>query len=176
MAPEEAAHERLTIDVLYRDHMREIYRLIYARVGNKETAEDLTSDVFMKAMAHLDRERPESSLVAWLYRVAQNTVNDYWRAVYRLPIIALDEARTLRRPVARPDTLRQDQAATQAMALLDQLPPNYRQVLTFRLLEGLSVAETAARMSLSEGNVKVLQHRALRRAATLREEGSPDAG
>jgi RNA polymerase sigma-70 factor (ECF subfamily) len=52
-------------------------------------------------------------------------------------------------------------------ALLEQLPENYRAVLTYRLMQGMSVAETARRMGTSEGNVKVLQHRALKRAATL---------
>jgi RNA polymerase sigma-70 factor (ECF subfamily) len=176
MAPEGAAPKRLTIDTLYREHVREIYGLIYSRVGNRETAEDLTSEVFMKAMLHLDGERPAPSLVAWLYRVAHNTVNDYWRALYRMPVIALDEARTLRRPPTMEDPPRQEHAAAQAAALLQRLPSNYRQVLTLRLLEGLSVAETAARMGISEGNVKVLQHRALRRAAVVREQDSHDAG
>jgi len=57
----------------------------------------------------------------------------------------------------------------QIKGLLEQLPENYRTVLVCRLLEGLSVAETARRMGTSEGNVKVLRHRALKRAAESRE-------
>jgi RNA polymerase sigma-70 factor (ECF subfamily) len=160
------------VDALYRAHVRGVFAFIYSRVGNREAAEDLTSEVFMKALAHLDPTRPEASILAWIYRVAHNAVNDYWRVAQRAPIIALDEARMLRQPRPRVDTTQQEQTAARATALLAQLPENYRTVLTCRLLQGLSVAETAAQMGISETNVKVLQHRALKRAATLREDGA----
>ena len=174
MAPEEAVPRGLTIDALYRTHVRAVYGFIYAKVGNRETAEDLTSEVFTKAVAYLDQERSDTSIVAWLYRVAHNAVNDYWRAIQRTPVIALDEARLLRRTLPSRETPRQEKTAARAAALLEHLPANYKQVLTCRLLDGLSVAETATKMATSEGNVKVLQHRALKRAAELREEGTPD--
>lgn len=160
----------LDLDALYRAHVRAIYAFIYSRVGNREAAEDITSEVFMKALSHLDPGRPERSIVAWLYRVALNAVNDYWRIVQRAPIIALDEARALRSPRPLRDMGRQEQTAARAAALLDRLPENYRTVLSCRLLQGLSVAETAAQIGISEANVKVLQHRALKRAAELRED------
>ena len=74
-----AAHP-LDADALYRAHARSLYAFIFSKVGNRETAEDITGDVFMKALAHLDPTREEHSIVAWLYRVARNAVNDYWRA------------------------------------------------------------------------------------------------
>jgi RNA polymerase sigma-70 factor (ECF subfamily) len=70
--------------------------------------------------------------------------------------------------------VRQEQTAAHARALLAQLPEHYRAVLSYRLLDGLSVAETARRMGTSEGNVKILQHRALKRAAELREDDTVD--
>ena len=68
--------------------------------------------------------------------------------------------------------MHQDHTAARARALLDRLPENYRTVLAYRLLEGATVTETARRMGTSEGNVKVLQHRALKRAARLPESDS----
>ena len=174
MAQQEAVQPGSSIDTLYRAHVRAVYGFIYAKVGNRETAEDLTSEVFTKAVAYLDQERSEASIVAWLYRVAHNAVNDYWRAFQRAPVIALDDARILRRPRPRGETIRQEQTAARAAALLQRLPANYREVLTYRLLQGLSIAETAARMGISEGNVKVMQHRALKHAAALREESARD--
>jgi len=85
-------------------------------------------------------------------------------------VIALDEARLTRAPAPPPEAARAAETTARATALLEQLPENYRTVLVCRLLEGLSVAETARRMGTSEGNVKVLQHRALKRAAEPREE------
>jgi RNA polymerase sigma-70 factor, ECF subfamily len=157
-----------TGEELYRAHVRPIYCFIYSKVGNREAAEDLTSDVFVRALSHLDATRDEHSIIAWLYRVARNIVTDYWRHGQNLPVIALDQVRNLRASTAKPDVVRQDQAARNATDLLAKLPPNYRAVLQFRLIEGLTVAETAERMSTSTANVKVLQHRALKRAADLR--------
>lgn len=158
------------VDSIYRAHVRPLYAFIYSRVGNREAAEDLTSDVFVKALGHLDTGRQEASIAAWLYRVARNAVTDYWRAAGRAQVIALDDARLARTTPSAPDVPRQEQNEARARAVLDRLPENYRRVLSFRLLEGLSVAEAASAMGTSEANVKVLQHRALKRAAELREE------
>ena len=161
-------------EAFYRAHVRPLYTFIYSKVGNRETAEDLTSEVFIKALMHLDPTRAEHSLVAWLYRVARNAVADYWRAAAGAHVFALEEVRRARQAPPAADVGRAEQTAARARALLARLPENYRTVLSHRLLEGLSVAETARRMGTSEGNVKILQHRALRRAAELREDDSVD--
>jgi RNA polymerase sigma-70 factor (ECF subfamily) len=162
------------VEALYRRHLRPLYTFIYSKVGNREAAEDLTSEVFTKALTHLDRTREEHSIVAWLYRVARNAVIDYWRAGHGACVIALEEARMTRPSPPAPDAGRQEQTAARARALLARLPEHYRAVLSYRLLDGLSVAETAGCMGTSEGNVKILQHRALKRAAELREEDPVD--
>ena len=161
-------------EALYRRHVRPLYTFVYSKVGNREAAEDITSEVFTKALTHLDPTREEHSIVAWLYRVAHNAVVDYWRAGCGARVIALEEARTARRSPPTTDVMRQEQAAIRARALLAQLPAHYRAVLSYRVLDGLSVAETARCMGTSEGNVKILQHRALKRAAELREEDTVD--
>jgi RNA polymerase sigma-70 factor (ECF subfamily) len=90
-------------------------------------------------------------------------------------MVALEAAPAVRtQPPAMIDTARQAVTTSRAQALLDWLPATYRTVLTHRLLEGASLAETARRMSTSAGNVKVLQHRALTRARRLHEEGGGD--
>jgi RNA polymerase sigma-70 factor (ECF subfamily) len=162
------------VEALYRTHVRPLYAFIYSKVGNREAAEDITSEVFTKALTHLDPTREEHSLVAWLYRVAHNAVIDYWRGGRDARVIALEEARTARQSSPAADVVRQEQTAARARALLTRLPEHYRAVLSYRLLDGLSVAETARRMGTSEANVKVLQHRALKRAAELREDDTDD--
>jgi RNA polymerase sigma-70 factor (ECF subfamily) len=161
-------------EALYRTHLRPLYTFIYSKVGNREAAEDLTSEVFTKALTHLDHTREEQSIVAWLYRVAHNAVVAYWRAGHGARVIALEEVRLAHQSPPAPDVVRQEQTAARARALLARLPENYRTVLSHRLLEGLSVAETARCMGTSEGNVKILQHRALKRAAELWEDDSID--
>jgi len=162
------------VDALYRAHVRPLYAFIYGKVGNREAAEDLTSEVFTRALAHLDPARDAHSSVAWLYRVARNAVTDYWRANGSGRVIAFAEASMSHVPPPLPDATLHERAATRAGALLARLPDNYRTVLTLRVLDGMSVAETAQRMGVSTANVKVLQHRALKYAAALREDEAGD--
>ena len=161
-------------EALYRTHARSLYAFIYSKVGNREAAEDITSEVFTRALTHLDPTREEHSIVAWLYRVARNAVTDYWRQGQGGRVVVLEEARMPGPPPPAMDTVHQDHTATRARALLDRLPENYRTVLAYRVLEGASVTETARRMGTSEGNVRVLQHRALNYARQLHEDDSAD--
>ena len=156
---------------VYDSHVVGIYRFIYARVGNHPDAEDLTAQVFVRAVEQLDTEREPGQIAAWLYRVAHNATADYWRAFYRLPIVGVDHvapgwepADENRQPV-EPD----ERAAARVQSLLRRLPTQYRRVLELRFLERLSVAETARAMGITNGNARVLQYRALRRAALLGE-------
>lgn len=167
------APDPANLDALYRAHVRPLFGFIYHKVGNREAAEDITGDIFLKALTHLDLARGERNAVAWLYRVAHNAMVDYWRGNPGGRITPLEEARLPWPGRPLPDRVRQEEAAARAQAVLDGLPNRYRTVLSCRLLEGLTLAETARRMGVSEGNVKVLQHRALKRAADLRRQGIP---
>ncbi len=158
---------------VYDVHAVGIYRYLYARVGNHPDAEDLTAQVFVRAVEQLDTEREPGQVAAWLYRVAHNAAADYWRAFYRLPIIGVDHVAPGWEPVdegkqapAEPD----ERAAARVQGLLRRLPEQYRRVLELRFLERLSVAETAHAMGISNGNARVLQYRALRRAALLGDQ------
>jgi RNA polymerase sigma-70 factor (ECF subfamily) len=165
----------LDFEGLYRAHVRELYAFVYARVGNREAAEDITADIFVKALTHLDLARAKHSVVAWLFRVARNTVTDYWRQGHGRDSVAIEEVPAAGTPpLTVLDAARQTDTAARARALLDQLPENFRVVLSYRLLDGATVAETARLMNLSEGNVKVLQHRALIRARQLCEDSATD--
>ena len=160
-----------TTDAVYRAHARAIYGFVYVKVGNREAAEDLTSEVFLRAVSHLDPAREERSILAWLYRVATNLVNDYWRSRQGAQVIELDEARLQRAAPPPPDLWRQEETTRRAVRILEQLPKNYGTVLRCRLLDGMSVAETARHMQTTEANVKVMQHRALKHAAKLQIDG-----
>lgn len=162
-------------EAIYAEHVTHIHRFIYARVGNRPDAEDLTGQVFMRAVEQLDVNRPPAQVAAWLYRVAQNAVADYWRAFYRLPRVGIDHVAVAWEPVAVTRPTHADADADRATAavqrLLKRLPDQYARVLELRFLHRLSVAETADRLGISHGNAKVLQYRALRRAALV---GEPD--
>ena len=155
---------------VYDEHVVGIYRFIYARVGNRPDAEDLTAQVFVRAVEQLDTEREPGQIAAWLYRVAHNTTADYWRAFYRLPLVGVDHVAPGWEPAdAGPQAAPDDRPAIRVQGLLGRLPDHYRRVLELRFMERLSVAETARAMGISSGNARVLQYRALRRAALLGE-------
>ena len=155
---------------VYDEHVVAIYRFVYARVGNRPDAEDLTAQVFVRAVEQLDTTRQPGQIAAWLYRVAQNAIADYWRAFYRLPLIGVDHVAPGWEPAdgkLRPEPAPDDRASVRVEALLRGLPDRYRRVLELRFLQRLSVAETAQAMGISSGNAKVLQYRALRKAALI---------
>ncbi len=171
MADPEPAASRTRFEAIYEAHVTAIHRFVYARVGNRPDAEDLTAQVFLRAVEQLDVDRPGPQIAAWLYRVAQNAVADYWRAFYRLPQIGVEQVAGAWEPVspvadatAEADA---DSATAAVTLLLKRLPEQYARVLELRFLQRLSVAETAARLGTTHGNAKVLQYRALRRAALL---------
>ena len=155
---------------VYGEHVVGIYRFVYARVGNRPDAEDLTAQVFVRAVEQLDTGREPGQIAAWLYRVAQNAIADYWRAFYRLPVVGVDHVAPGWEPAddgaARP-SVPDDRASVRVQALLRNLPDRYRRVLELRFLQRMTVAETAQAMGISSGNAKVLQYRALRKAALL---------
>src|SRR5690348_3193880 len=82
LATHHAPVEGQTMQRLYQEQLGPIYRFIYSKVGNREEAEDLTSQVFLKAVRSLDSERGPASVRRWLFQVARTTVADYWRAWY----------------------------------------------------------------------------------------------
>jgi RNA polymerase sigma-70 factor, ECF subfamily len=148
----------------YQTHVTAIYQYIYSRVGNRPDAEDLTAQVFVKAITGMRSDVSVPELRSWLYRVAQTTLADHWREYYAEDAGELDE------DVTRPLAPRENPEAVQRVdALLATLPESYRRVLELRFLRGYSVRETAQELNLSETNVKVLQFRALNRAG--RERG-----
>lgn len=167
-------HEAL--QEVYDKHIEQIYKFVYFKVGNREDAEDITSQVFMKAANSLDASQEDNVKLAWLYQVARTTITDHWRGYYKGQVSSLDEMEE-KAPLhlaANPlyaggneveEEL--DPAAQKVRAILQILPENYRQVLQFRFLQGCSLKETAEAMNITEGNVKVLQHRALQKAVKL---------
>jgi RNA polymerase sigma-70 factor, ECF subfamily len=139
-----------------------IFRFLYRYTHRREVAEDLTAEVFLKALRSLDRSREPASMRSWLFRVAWSTFADYWRGLRRHPTCSLDDVPSHEWPVA--DTEADgpgDEPAEEVRQILAHLPKRSREVLTRRYLLNQSVKETAAAMRLSEPNVKALTRRAL---------------
>jgi len=158
---------------LYREKFGLIYRYVYRKVGKREDAEDLTSEIFLKAVSTINQEFSPHSMHTRLFLIARATVADYWRTHYRLPAHSLDallEAGWEGPAEEEPAVAAINSGpADRVQHLLRALPEQYREVLICRFLLNLSIKATALRMGLTEANIKVLQFRALERAATLEQ-------
>jgi RNA polymerase sigma-70 factor (ECF subfamily) len=153
---------------LYQEHHGYIYRFVYKSVKNHEDAEDLTLDIFLKAVRGVRYERGAKVTRLWLVQVARTTIADYWRARSRLAISSLDALLEDGGPGPRSAKARSsDTEVDRVQRLLAALPQRSQDILTCRFLHSLSLRETAYRMGITVANVKVLQFRVLKRAAAL---------
>src|SRR5260370_8248634 len=150
-----AAPQRVNPDdqeflAFYQEHFASIYRFIYRKVGSQEEAEDLTSQVFMKAFRHLDYEYNAQKMRSWLFQVAHTTIADYWRAFYRAPTSSLEVLLEGGWEGPTEDVNRGNgSAAERVRRILQDIPGRYREVLTCRFLLALSLLETPATISVS---------------------------
>jgi len=153
----------------YQENLGLINRYVYSQVGNSEEAEDLTSQIFLHVVKSIDHERSRLSMKKWLYLIARSIIADYWRAHSRLPKSSLDAMLDAgwEGPAEVEMSASSSEAEERVERLLQALPEKYREVLKCRFLLKLSVKATALHMGVTEANVKVLQFRALKRAAKL---------
>jgi RNA polymerase sigma-70 factor (ECF subfamily) len=150
---------------VYRDNIDRLYRLMYARVGNRTDAEDLTSEVFSTALGPLRLDVSKGEVRSYLLTTAQTVLASHWRRTLGAPVTFVDPVTDID-SLAEPSTSEDPSDAPQrARRILAALPDRYRQVLELRFLEACTIKEAAQVMNLSVSNVKVLQHRALRMAA-----------
>jgi RNA polymerase sigma factor (sigma-70 family) len=151
---------------IYRDNATWVYRTMYARVGNRPDAEDLTAEVFLAALRPLRTSASMAEVRAYLRATARTVLAAHWRATLGREITSIEEDIT-----AAPDSEEAISMAPQRVqAVLKGLPDQYRQILELRFLQGNSIKESAVRLGVSVANAKVLQHRALRLAAQVNEK------
>lgn len=161
--------DRSAFGELYDKYVDVVFRYVLFRVGDRELAEDVTSETFLRALRKITSVTYQGRDVgAWFVTIARNLVLDHVKSSrYRLEVTTaeVDDSR----PVdGGPE--QQVLAGATRDALLEcvrQLGDDQRECIVLRFLQGLSVAETAAVMDRNEGAVKALQHRAVRRLAQL---------
>lgn len=147
---------------VYQTNAPLIYRFMFWRTKDEMLAQDLTSSVFEKAW-RTRRNFTGGSAKAWLYRIARTTLIDYWRQKKAVPVDG-DEIGQVTADVAEPgEALDQKLAVAELRQALNKLPQDMRDVIQARFIEGRSARQTAARLDLSEANVRVIQYRALKR-------------
>ncbi|MGH7643327.1 MAG: RNA polymerase sigma factor [Candidatus Dormibacteria bacterium] len=151
---------------LYDHYFPQIYRYVASRVRSAELAEDITSEVFFKALRAIGRYRPSGHpFSAWLYQIAVNTITDHYRS-HKRSADSLESGPEL----ASGGTAVDDQVAErleldQIWLAIDSLPEQQRTAMTLKYAEDLPLAEIGRIMGKSEGAIKLLVFRG---TATLR--------
>jgi len=156
---------------LYDAYMERIYRFVYFRVEDQQTAEDITSQVFLKAWSNLDRfSFSRTPYLAWLYTIAHNAVIDHYRtrkvtaALEDVQLSQQDHAEAVENGIDLHVEMKSIKEALQT------LTDDQQKVLTLKFMEGMSNHEIARQLGKREGAIRALQMRGLQALAKQLEE------
>jgi len=158
---------------VYRDNVDRLYRLMYARVGNRPDAEDLTSEVFRTALGPLRLASSKGEVRSYLLVTAQTVLASHWRRTLGVSVTSIDPESDLDALTEKGVPEEAGDAPQRAGKILAALPERYRRILELRFLEACSIKEAAHTMEITVSNAKVLQQRALRMAAKVGLEIEP---
>ncbi len=146
---------------LYQQFHLSVFRYLYYRTGDAHTAEDLTSEVFIRMIRSLPGYQPqEVPFLAWLFQIARNLAIDHYRRTSKDNLVPLEETM----PAAQYDltkTVDHRLSSQTLMQALDHLSEDQRDVVVLRFIAGMPIAEVAQSLSKSEDAIKGLQRRAL---------------
>lgn len=157
---------------LYRRYQPKVYRYVAFRVADVPTAEDLTSEVFVRLVENIDRFRDTGRpILAWLYTIARNLVTDHYRREGRATHIPLRDSLEADSgdPVRHTQRSLEQERVVTAMQMLTE---EQRQVILLKFYEETDNATAADVLGKTVGAIKALQHRAL--AALGRALAPPD--
>jgi RNA polymerase sigma-70 factor, ECF subfamily len=148
---------------IYDRYAPAIYRYLYRYLGDAAQAEDLTSEVFMRLVQVLNTPRaPRDHLQGWLFRVAHNLATDWYRREARMVSVNVEDV-SLSVGSSPQELAVEHQTRQHLRSALRELTPEQQQVILLRFGEGLRVKEVSRMMGKSEGAIKILQHRGLKR-------------
>lgn len=157
------------VGLLFDKHYRAMFRYFFARVGQRQQAEDLAGELFTRMVHHLPTFTPSGvPFRAWLFRIAYNLTMDHFRVANGKPLASLEQAAVQAQPEQNPVWRVEQQMTHDSLhSALEALVPEQRQVIMLRFLAELSLQETAVVMDRSLSAVKTMQHRGLKTMRAL---------
>lgn len=167
------AGDREALNELVSFYWQPIYRFVAYKIGNLDEAQEITQETFLRAFRSLPSyKQTGNAFKTYLSRIAINLLYDTWRQKGRSPILTdISEYKELSTQEEQPDTIAISQERRKTIAeLLKKLPNDQRQTIQLRIIDELSVKQTAASMEKSEAAVKMLQQRALKNLRKLLTE------
>ena len=150
--------------VLYDRYVDAVYRYVFYRVRNEAEAEDVTSDVFMRALRAIPKYEPRQAFLAWLYRIARNAVIDRSRRQGARQQVSFEDA--LAHPnadqVVNPDAgLLAGSDASVVRVAMQQLTPLQQEILVLRYVEGYDTRTISKLVGKRDGTIRGIEFRAL---------------
>ena len=146
---------------LYDRYVDRVYRYVYYRTGNRSDAEDVTQQVFLNAWKAIGRyQRTGATFIAWLFTIVHNEVVSHYRRMKEESYLDVEVEAKQRWADPEAETMTRHDSVVVREAIL-QLKPEQQQVIIMRFIEDLEYSDIAAALGKSEGNVRVIQHRAL---------------
>ena len=150
--------------VLYDRYVDAVYRYVFYRVRNEAEAEDVTSDVFMRALRAIPKYEPRQAFLAWLYRIARNAVIDRSRRHAARTQVSFEDA--LAHPnadqVVNPDAgLLAGSDASVVRVAMQQLTPLQQEILVLRYVEGYDTKTISKLVGKRDGTIRGIEFRAL---------------
>ncbi|TVT10869.1 sigma-70 family RNA polymerase sigma factor [Amycolatopsis bartoniae] len=161
---------------LYDRYVDVVYRYVYFRLGDRELAEDITSETFLRALRRITSVSYQGRDVgAWFITIARNIVFDHVKSSrFKLEVVTDEVSETGAAPFVGQSTAEGSGPEQQALAAatreallkcIADLGDDQRECIVLRFIQGLSLTETAQIMKRNEGAIKALQHRAVRKLA-----------
>ncbi len=166
-----------SFELLYDSFVKRIFSFILQRVGNKAIAEDITSEVFIKIYHNLNSYRPNASFNAWIFTIARHALCDHWRKNVSEANMSFDDniyvehhQKTIEEFFLNIDPALypiENQIDKNLDIYLTKLKGQEQEVIRERYFYNQSVKDTANTLKITESNVKVLTHRALKKLSSL---------
>jgi len=160
------------VSELYNLHVHRIYQYVRYRTGDDQTAEDITAEVFLRAIESLGSYTDQGApFIAWLYRIAHARIVDLWRSSKRRQTAPLDDPLLQDGLVVTDEDIDVDFLQHRSLwSALQQLTDDQQNVIILKFMQGLDNTEIAHVLGKTEGAIKALQRRALEALARLLDQ------
>lgn len=155
--------------ILYDRYVERIYRFIYFKVQNREDAEDVTSEVFLKAWQYIIQKSPSEieSVSGLLFSIARNAVIDLYRQRAKKPLVSIEVVSEVIAEQKDVESIEYKEDVAHMVELIKKLKQDYQEVLLLKYVEDLKISEIAKVLGKSSVNVRVILHRAMKKLKEL---------
>ncbi len=164
---EQAKENSESFGKLYDYYFPKVYGFVAAKVYDRDDAEDITGDIFVKILENLHNfEWRGLPFGAWIFRIARNTINDYYTKHGKTKVASIDEVYGLSEDEEKTSPHKKaakEELAEKVKEILDDLPERDLNVIHLKFFSELSNREIVDVMGISESNVAVILYRALRK-------------